>query len=299
MTRAQLPLLQPALALGPAAAGAVACAPSAWPVAVAFAVVGAMTAGLLWRQHRWARKLWPLAGRMRTARSGRLQLHFEPQWIGLVGEWDLAGALARELRHLGDAWFGRRLRGGVEVYLPRFPEAVARVTGGAGGGAWVRWKVVALPAEPLSEVPRIARHEFAHLLIPKLGPAGPAFKTEGLCVFLQELGRGTPDEFGEWPYAPGGPVERVPPIAAMLDPAFFFDPANRGMCYGLAGWFTFYTVRRFGWPAYVRFFRKATARNFAAAFAATFGVSLAEAEADWRAGLAIAAPAEVEGTDCD
>ena len=151
----------------------------------------------------------------------------------------------------------------------------------------------------VSDVPRIARHEFAHLLIPKLGPAEPAFKTEGLCVFLQEHGRGTPDEFGPWPYAPGGPVDQLPPISAMLDGRFFFDPANRGMCYGAAGWFTFYLATRFGWPAYTRFFRRAHARNYTKAFAAAFGASLEEVEAEWRAEVEAQSGEATEGTDVD
>lgn len=159
--------------------------------------------------------------------------------------------------------------------------------------------VLVVPAEPLSELPGVARHELAHLLIPKLGPEAPAFKAEGLCVFLQEVGGAAPSDFGPWPRVFGRPLAELPSVKVMLDAGYFIDRANVGTCYGAAGHFTHHLVTRFGWPAYMRFFRRANARNYAEAFAAVFGVSLAEVEADWRAEVGAQSAEAGEGTDVD
>ncbi len=303
MTRAQLVLLRPltpALIAGVVDPVDLALAPHAWPLSALAAAMATLNAAWEWRRLHWANELWAVAGAMRTARAAGLRLHYEPEWDGLAREWDLAGIFARELRHLGDAWFGFRLRGRAHVYLLRFPERVNRAfPGDYWGLAMPTLGIAVVSAQPLGGLPDIWRHEAAHLLIPRLGPESPAFKVEGLTTFLQWCGAGVPGDRASWDTERLRPSPETPLLSAMLDEAFFFDPVRMRECYAAAGNFTCYLVERFGWLAYRQFFRRANARSYAKAFAAAFGVSLVEAEVDWRAEVEAQSGEVAGGTDVD
>lgn len=65
----------------------------------------------------------------------------------------------------------------------------------------------------------------------------------------------------------------------MLDPRQFFAPNQVHVSYALAGGFTGYLIRRFGWDHYRRFYRKADRWTFRSNFRRHFGMSF---EAAWR-----------------
>jgi hypothetical protein len=65
----------------------------------------------------------------------------------------------------------------------------------------------------------------------------------------------------------------------LLDHRYFFASDRVHVCYALAGTFTGFLVRRFGWDLYRRFYRRANSRTFRSVFQSDFGMSLEEA---WR-----------------
>ena len=67
----------------------------------------------------------------------------------------------------------------------------------------------------------------------------------------------------------------------MLKESYFRSPEREYACYCVAGSFTGFLVRSYGWPAYSRFYRRANRWNFHRAFKKSFGTTLPQAEERW------------------
>ena len=65
-------------------------------------------------------------------------------------------------------------------------------------------------------------------------------------------------------------------LASLLDQRYFFSAVNMHRCYALAGGFTGFLIRRFGWDAYREYYRRADQWTFRARFQKQFGISLEE-----------------------
>jgi hypothetical protein len=140
-----------------------------------------------------------------------------------------------------------------------------------GGTALMPANAVVLAADcPLREG---LRHELAHLFAFRWNTCAPPLVQEGLAVWLQEE---TPDQMVTADHT-GFAFDTDP--SPMLDSRHFFAPNRLHLSYALAGGFTGFLIRRFGWDCYRRFYSKADRWTFRSLFKTQFGMSF---EAAWR-----------------
>ena len=188
-----------------------------------------------------------------------------------------------------DGWFGRPLPHPPTVFLFPTQAEVGWRTGGHGGMAFPSRGRVVLPLDVHPDWLRmIARHELVHLHAYQFAGRRPPLMEEGLAGLVQTF---HPD----WPHAELPPPARWggglpppdpgwPPLRALLSPGYFFARKRRAACYEAAASFSEYLVRRHGWPGYLAFYKRSRALLFHHHFRRAFGVSLRQAEREWRAG---------------
>ncbi len=176
--------------------------------------------------------------------------------------------------------FGFSLRGRLVVYLFASREDVSHICGRNCHGAALMETGAVLISLP-EKWPELFRHEVAHLLSRRLGRLEPALKSEGLAVWAAALGEQS--YLDQWAVLVH--LFEKASLLAMVDDLYFRDLARETPCYQIAGSFTGYLIRRYGWQAYVQFYRRAGRKNFHKAFERAFGVTFAEAEGCWRLGL--------------
>jgi len=121
------------------------------------------------------------------------------------------------------------------------------------------------------------RHELAHLLSAEIGKGEPYFKREGFAVWVEGSLDGKPVDFHALVQILSG---KDFPLLTLLHDAYF--QMQKHAAYPLAGSFTGYLVRQFGWETYRRFYADANAKNFERAFERHFGVTLMAAEQNWK-----------------
>jgi tetratricopeptide (TPR) repeat protein len=127
------------------------------------------------------------------------------------------------------------------------------------------------------ECARVVRHEATHLLSMRLGPRTPTFKPEGLARWKEQTGAGTPADLDALLMVLAADYR---PIDSLLDHAGW--ERNTDYSYAVAGSFTGFLVRRVGWPAFKEFYGLASASNFTEVFRGAFGMTLLDAERQWR-----------------
>jgi hypothetical protein len=117
------------------------------------------------------------------------------------------------------------------------------------------------------------RHELAQLFAARWNVCPPPLVQEGLAVWLQET---DPDRTGT--AEDMGLIRRFnTDPSLLLDTRYFFDPHRLHDTYDLAGAFTGFLVRRFGWDRYREFYRRAHRWTFRPGFEKHYGMSLEEA----------------------
>jgi signal transduction histidine kinase len=121
------------------------------------------------------------------------------------------------------------------------------------------------------------RHELAHLFSHYWGQLNPPLKGEGLATWLQGTLDGKPLDMQALALFL---TDRFGHLSWIVDPALFYSTHWYG--YTLAGSFTGFLIRRFGWDSYGGFFQESNARNFRGIFQKAFGLSLLTAERQWR-----------------
>jgi hypothetical protein len=119
------------------------------------------------------------------------------------------------------------------------------------------------------------RHELLHLFAFRWSTYAPHLVQEGLAVWLQGT---TPDDTDTGEVIDSVLTTDTDPLL-MLDRTYFFAPSRIHLSYALAGRFTGFLIRHFGWDHYRRFYRKADRWTFRSSFKKQFGMSF---EAAWR-----------------
>jgi hypothetical protein len=218
----------------------------------------------------------------RQLRTWRVVVRYAPK---AQSRLDPSGLLALSDRLLGElsSQFGRRLRLPLVVYLFPSISELARLFNHEMGGAALVGGDAVVGADHLGAVSRpeeTMRHEIAHLLSVRCGELPPAFKSEGLATWRQVSWRGKPVDFHALVLLRGGQCMPLPWF--MKRSAFY---SGERWSYMLAGSFTGYLVRRFGWDHYLRFYRAAAEDNLEVVFRRTFREPLSEVERQWRADL--------------
>jgi hypothetical protein len=122
------------------------------------------------------------------------------------------------------------------------------------------------------------RHELAHLFSNRWNPRAPTLLSEGLSVYLQQTIWWQPMDAAALPLLRQG----GPKLSLLLESKFFFFEPQRWTCYILAGSFTGFLIRRFGWDRYRKLYRRCRNIRFRATFQKCIGISLDKAEWQWR-----------------
>jgi hypothetical protein len=254
-----------------------------WYVGLVAVVAGVVSSGL-GKSRRSTFRLWKFAWRVRefySARAGRVRLRFSPE---LSGRWDLQLVLAccrQEFERLATTFADVRVRRCAVFLFPSAKEigqAYGRVVGG-----------FALPAERVVVIGiddflrESLRHELVHLFAGEWNPHPPLLLQEGLAVHLQGSRYGQALDKSAI-YCLGAGRRR---LTSLLEEGKFFCDARRHANYTVAGSFTGFLIRRFGWQKYRLLYRAATAKNFESTFQSVFSLTLEEAEAQWRSELFI------------
>jgi hypothetical protein len=212
----------------------------------------------------------------RSVTHGRIVLHYAP---ALAERWDFAVFLEEchaDLDHLARR-FGFPLRGRVTIWLFARCRDVAQILGPRYGGAALCLANAVLVADD-HNVRECLRHEFVHLFSARWNPFAPPLIAEGLSVWLQaeDQDRRLDERAQRWL------ARRGLRLRLLLKRSFFFAEANRHACYGVAGSFTGFLIRRFGWERYQQFFRTGAGWRVLPRFEQCFGMSLDKAEGEWR-----------------
>jgi hypothetical protein len=236
--------------------------------------------GVVWNS-RW---LWRLTRQVRpfgTVTNDRIVLHFEP---ALTAGRDMQALLRRceaELDRLTHR-FGSPLRGRAVVYLFRSYTSIAKIFGPRYGGAALPLANAIVIAED-NQVVESIRHEFAHLFSARWSEVAPPLLCEGLSVWLQDTTWGQSIDAAARPLL-GNPNSKLP---LLLKSTFFFSERQRHACYILAGSFTGFLIRRYGWQRFRDLYRKCKGTRFRAKFLKCFGLTLEKAEWQWRNELTV------------
>ena len=231
----------------------------------------------------WVWRLFNAVRHFETTRVGRITIHYAPQ---LSKEWDFSLLLQcceTEFSRLTDLFSDLRCKRAT-VFLFATHQEVGNVFGSHVAGTALR-PLRAIVIAYDQEVQEHVRHEFAHLFSGRWNLRAPPILSEGLSVWLQG------SEFGYL-------IDQITPrflndhqfaLSNLLDHSFFFSEKQRYPCYLLAGSFTGFLIRRYGWEKYRQFFRSCDVAKFAGDFAKHFRVSMEEAERQWRAEIAVTA----------
>src|SRR5262249_51452329 len=138
----------------------------------------------------------------------------------------------------------------VVVYVFDTCSAVSRIFGASYYGTALRLAnaIVVVDSTCVEET---ERHELVHLFAARWNSVAPPLWSEGIAVWLQ---RTVPYRPMDWA---AGPLlaNRDLRLSRLLKPEFFFAPPQCHACYVLAGSFTGFLIRRYGWDRYRWFYR--------------------------------------------
>lgn len=233
----------------------------------------------LWKD-RWPWRLSRLVWNFQTVSTPNAVLHFDPR---LEGRWDFALLLKRIESVVDDLafWFDFSLRRRPVVFLFFSRREIGQILGREMGGFALRWpNAIAIAND--SNVEEIIRHEIAHLFAFRWNNKAPPLLGEGLATWSQGTYWGKPIDS-----AARFVSHRYLSLHQLLKPSFFFSPEYQDACYRLAGSFSGFLIRRYGWKKYRQCYRTAGIGYLRRKFKRAFGVSLDEAEMKWQRALAI------------
>jgi hypothetical protein len=259
----------------------------------AMAVTALLSAG--WRgRRRWAWRFLASTRRFATLAGDRVVLRYAPELHDFCDPRDALREAETALAELEGRfgrltlfWHGRTVgpllfRRRVHAYLFPTYRSVGEVFGPrCGGTALLNLHAVVVQFEH-PRLGEIMRHELAHLFSLRWNPFAPPFLAEGLSTWLQGGLHGyTVDGLAAGLLREPGRLLRP-----LLGSERFFDEADRGKNYVLAGSFAGFLVARFGWESYRKFYRGQVAeKRFDGRFKKCFGLTFEEAEGLWREDL--------------
>jgi hypothetical protein len=219
--------------------------------------------------------------RFRTISDDRIIIHYAP---ALEGTWNMPTLLERcRLHHDSLAErFGSPLRRRAVVFLCASYRDVSQIFGPRHGGIAL-WSANAIVIGNDCNIDEVVRHELTHLFSLCMNMLAPPLLAEGLSVWLQETEHGLPIDTAVQP-ALG---DRSLTLPRLLKRKVFFSEAKRHSCYLLAGSFTGFLIRRYGWERYRKLFCRCNGSRFQAKFKKYMGVTLEQAEWQWRTHISL------------
>jgi hypothetical protein len=226
-----------------------------------------------WRPNLW---LWRVSRRVvgfRTVTSARVSILFPAGLDEAIEVQEIIRWSEADVDDLSQR-FGIRLPRRLTVVLTSSHRDLTKDFGRPmAGTALMPPNAVVLAAD--SPLRKGLRHELVHLFAYRWSTCAPHLVQEGLAVWLQ----GTmPDDTDTAEVTDSVLSSDTDPLP-MLDRTYFFAPNRVRLSYALAGRFTGFLIRRFGWDHYRRFYRKADRWTFRSFFKRQFGMSF---EAAWQ-----------------
>jgi hypothetical protein len=219
--------------------------------------------------------------RFRRVREGRITLCFAPE---LADNWDLElirACCRREFDQLARTFSDVRLRRAV-VYLLADATEVSKIFGRpAAGLALVSGKAIVIAEGGFLR--ETIRHELVHLFAGRWKLHPPSILREGLAVYLAGERYGQPLDS----YAYSQLKLQRQSIISLLDEATFHSKDRIHASYAIAGSFTGFLIRRFGWEKYQCVYRTSTTKDFEAIFQRVYSFTVQEAESQWRCELIV------------
>jgi hypothetical protein len=218
------------------------------------------------------------ARRFRTRPGSRVVVHYSDV---LHERRDFAALQQRCEDELDDLarWFGFSLRRPVAVFLFEEWKDISKIFGEhAAGTAITLANAIVVADDP--NLQEMLRHELAHLFSARWSSQAPPLLNEGLSTWLEV---GKDGRTVDW--ITGALLRRVSyQLSDLLKTRFFYSTlaSQRSTCYILAGSFTGFLIRHFGWDRYRTLFRKVRPGSFRDVFRKVLGLSLEEAEKQWR-----------------
>jgi hypothetical protein len=213
--------------------------------------------------------------RFHTEANDRFFVRYNPASVrkaSLPGFFELCESERQDLA----ARFGFDISGRVLVYLFAFSSEIGEIFGKEYVGlAFWPGNTIVVPEDRVKEV---LRHELAHLFAAKWSPWTAPLLQEGLATHLQGKVDGRGVDFRAFPHS----LSRELRMRKLLQESFFFGRPETEACYVLAGSFTGFLIRRWGWEMYGTYYRKANRRNYHQLFVKCFGITLVQAEWQWR-----------------
>jgi len=234
-----------------------------------------------WRRLRTLARAAVFMSRAPTFDTPHIQLWYHRELAGLIDPAEHVGCWEQRLAELTEE-FGLPPRRPITILLLPTSSDLSWIVDRSVGATASRNGIAAgynlLKKE--SSARETMRHELTHVLSAGWGPHSPAFKVEGLAVWAQRTGGGKPLDFRALAVLLGN---KTLPLWHLLSPAGF--DADRDYSYALAGSFTEFLIRTYGWALYRDFYRNADGDNYEAVFHQTFAISLVAAERQWRTEL--------------
>ncbi len=257
------------LAVGLCAAG---WAGVPWPVLVA---LGLLLARSKVRHGRYyARAAWRTRAFPRLV-TERFVLRYAAELSERLDLASLRDCCEHELADLSGR-FGFSLRGRVQLFiLPAQRDLFGLYGGSARGWADVCAGAIAMAAD--GDLRETLRHELVHLFAGRWHRRPPPLLAEGLSVWLQ--GEGLRHGSDVDLVARSRLFEPGVRLEALWDGRKFNRP-TKYRHYSLAGSFTGFLLRRYGWERYRRLYRCGACAE--RRFAKVMGVTFADAERQWR-----------------
>jgi hypothetical protein len=229
---------------------------------------------------RWRPIFWPwhLSRRVRgfsTAKSRRISLLFPAGLDEVIDLEEFARWSELDLDDLSQR-LGLQMKRPLTIVLVSSHRDLTNDFGRPmGGTVLAHANAVLIAADcPLRET---LRHELTHLFCFQWNAFAPPLIEEGLAVWAQRI---TPDQTVSVEDMDRALSSGADPLQ-MLDRRYFFAPDRMHMSYIIAGAFTEFLIREFGWDNYRRFYIKASRWTFRRVFQRHFGVTIEEAWRRW------------------
>lgn len=225
------------------------------------------------------RNLWQLlrhTWRFRHVGNPSIQLFYDPTIYAHWNPSTLIEDCEHHLRNLSNQ-FGIKHRRKLVVFYFGTWEDISNIFGSHYGGAALR-ELGAILVAGDNNLQESIRHELTHLFTATWNEHAPPLLTEGIATWLQGTDAGQPLDF-----VVQGLLQHSPPsLKSLLQRKFFFSNAYRYGCYKMAGSFSGYLIRSYGWEKYKKLFRHAYRVDFERSFKKCIGISFETAEELWR-----------------
>jgi len=240
-------------------------------------VVATVATAISMLRWRWLWRFIRLARHFRETSVGQIRLYYATELEGDLYLPVLCERWEAELDRLSQR-FTFPLPRPVTIFLFARHEDISHIFGPQYGGTALS-AANAIVIAVSNGMQEAVRHELAHLFSLCWNTAAPPLLSEGLSVWLQETQYGQPIDIAVRPLLADSSLR----LTQLLTPAFFFSDRHRRSCYLLAGSFTGFLIKQYGWDRYRNLFRMCNGNRFQTKFMKCFGVSLESAESQWRA----------------